>query len=250
MASYLNTLLFGIYPYIALSVMVIGCIVRYDREPYTWRSGSSQLLRRRQLIWGSNLFHIGVLIVFFGHLIGLLTPITAFEAIGVGHGSKQLMAIVVGGIAGVVCIVGGAMLLHRRLADPRIRRTSSFGDIAILFLLLLQLLLGMLTIPISMGHLDGAQMLAFMAWAQGIFTFQPGVADLVADAHWVFKAHLFLGLTIFLVFPFTRLVHMLSVPIRYLWRPGYLVVRTRVAGRVNPLRRGAVPPAHPRQAAK
>jgi len=250
MAGYLNTLLFGIYPYIALSVMAIGCIVRYDREPYTWRSGSSQLLRRRQLVWGSNLFHVGVLIVFLGHLIGLLTPIWVFEAFGIGHTFKQLMAIVVGGVAGIACIAGGAMLLHRRLADPRIRRTSSFGDIAILILLLLQLVLGMLTIPISMGHLDGAEMIKFMAWAQGIFTFQPGVADLVADAHWIFKAHLFLGLTIFLVFPFTRLVHMLSVPVRYLWRPGFQVVRTRVAGRVNPLRRGSVPPALPGRAAE
>jgi len=248
MASYVDTLLFGIYPYIALSVMAIGCIVRYDREPYTWRSGSSQLLRRRQLMWGSNLFHVGVLIVFLGHLIGLLTPIWVFDAIGIGHGFKQLMAIVVGGVAGVACIVGGAMLLHRRLADPRIRRTSSFGDIAILILLLLQLVLGMATIPISMGHLDGSEMLKFMAWAQGIFTFRPDAADLVADAHWIFKAHLFLGLTIFLVFPFTRLVHILSAPIRYLWRPGYQVVRTRVAGRVNPLRRGAVPPPLPGRA--
>jgi len=229
MAGYLNTLLFGIYPYIALAVMVLGCIVRYDREPYTWRSGSSQLLRRRQLVWGSNLFHFGVLIVFVGHLVGLLTPIWLFDAVGIGHGFKQMLAIVVGGVAGVACLVGGAMLLHRRLGDPRIYRTSSFGDIAILVLLLLQLTLGLATIPISLGHLDGGEMLKFMAWAQGIFTFQPGVAAVVADAHWIFKAHLFLGLTIFLVFPFTRLVHMLSVPVRYLWRPGYQVVRTRLA---------------------
>lgn len=250
MASYVDTLLFGIYPYIALSVMVIGAIVRYDREPYTWRSGSSQLLRRRQLMWGSNLFHIGILIVFLGHVFGLLTPIWLFESVGVAHGFKQVMAIGVGGVAGVVCLAGGAMLLHRRLVDPRIRRTSSFGDIAILIILLLQLVLGLATIPVSMGHLDGAEMLKFMAWAQGIFTFRPGVADLVADAHWIFKAHLFLGLTIFLVFPFTRLVHILSAPIRYLWRPGYQVVRTRVAGRVNPLRRGAVPPVLPGRTAE
>ena len=83
MADYLNTLFFGIYPYIALAVLAIGCIVRYDREPYTWRSGSSQLLRRRQLVWGSNLFHIGVLIVFLGHLAGLLTPIEVFDAMGI-----------------------------------------------------------------------------------------------------------------------------------------------------------------------
>ncbi|MBT5457100.1 MAG: respiratory nitrate reductase subunit gamma, partial [Rhodospirillaceae bacterium] len=174
MADYLNTLFFGIYPYIALAVLAVGCVVRYDREPYSWRSGSSQLLRRRQLVWGSNLFHIGVLVVFLGHLAGLLTPIEIFDAMGIGHGFKQLMAIVVGGIAGIMCLIGGAMLLHRRLTDPRIRRTSSFGDIAILVLLLLQLLLGLGTIPVSMGHLDGQEMVKFMAWAQGIFTFQSG----------------------------------------------------------------------------
>lgn len=227
MADYLNTLFFGIYPYIALAVLAVGSIVRYDREPYSWRSGSSQLLRRRQLVWGSNLFHIGVLVVFLGHLAGLLTPIAIFDAMGIGHGFKQLMAIVVGGVAGIMCLIGGAMLLHRRLTDPRIRRTSSFGDIAILVLLLLQLILGLGTIPVSMGHLDGQEMVKFMAWAQGIFTFQSGAALYVAEVHWVFKTHLFLGLTIFLVFPFTRLVHLLSMPLRYVWRQGYQIVRTR-----------------------
>ena len=83
MAAYLNTLLFGIYPYIALVVLVVGTVLRYDREPYTWRSGSSQLLRKKQLIWGSVLFHVGVLVIFVGHLVGLLTPIAVFDAIGV-----------------------------------------------------------------------------------------------------------------------------------------------------------------------
>ena len=234
MASFLNTLLFGIYPYIALAVFVIGTIIRYDREPYTWRSGSSQLLRRRQLVMGSVLFHVGVLIVFFGHLVGLLTPIALFDAIGISHGFKQLMAIVVGGVAGVICLIGALMLLHRRLLDPRIRRTSSFADIGILLLLILQLVLGLGTIPVSMQHLDGHEMVTFMSWAQGIFIFDTAASSYIADANAVFKAHLFLGLTIFLLFPFTRLVHMLSVPLRYLWRPGYQVVRSRQIGHGTP----------------
>ncbi|MBB3066806.1 respiratory nitrate reductase subunit gamma [Limibacillus halophilus] len=229
MHEYLNTLVFGIYPYIALSVLAVGSIVRYEREPYTWRSGSSQLLRRKQLIWGSVLFHVGVLIVFFGHLVGLLTPIQIFDALGISHGAKQILAIVVGGVAGLMALAGASLLLHRRLFDPRIRRTSSFGDIAILALLYLQLLLGLLTIPISMQHLDGGEMVRFMTWAQGIFTFRTGAADAILTVHPIFKLHLFLGLTIFLVFPFTRLVHMLSAPLRYLWRPGYQVVRGRNA---------------------
>ncbi len=230
MATYLNTLIFGIYPYIALVVLAVGSVVRYDREPYTWRSGSSQLLRRKQLIWGSVLFHAGVLVIFFGHLFGLLIPIEIFDFFGIGHGFKQVLAIVVGGVAGVFALIGATLLLHRRLFDARVRSTSIFGDNAILVLLYLQLLLGIATIFVSVQHLDGSEMVKFMAWAFGIFTFQSDAAAYVADAHWIFKLHLFLGLTIFLVFPFTRLVHMLSAPLRYIWRPGYQVVRTRRRG--------------------
>ncbi|MGH1417964.1 MAG: respiratory nitrate reductase subunit gamma [Hyphomicrobiaceae bacterium] len=222
----INHIVFGWYPYICLTVFLLGSWFRFDREQYTWRTGSSQLLRRRQLMWGSNLFHIGILIIFFGHLIGLLTPIKVFDALGIGHGFKQIMAIVVGGIAGLACLVGIILLIHRRLFDVRIRKTSSFGDIAILLLLFVQLVLGLATIPVSMGHLDGHEMIRFMTWAQGIFTLQPDVWRLVADAHPIFKAHLFLGLTIFLVFPFTRLVHVWSAPIWYLGRRGYQVVRS------------------------
>ena len=228
MADYLNGLLFGIYPYIALGVLALGSILRYDREPYTWRSGSSQLLRRRQLVWGSVLFHVGVLVIFFGHLVGLLTPIQLFELFGISHGFKQLMAILIGGVAGVMALAGASLLLHRRLFDPRVRANSSFSDTAILILLYLQLLLGLSTIFVSAQHLDGGEMVKFMTWAQGIFTFDRTAADYVADASPIFKLHLFLGLTIFLLFPFTRLVHMLSVPLRYLWRPGYQVVRSRM----------------------
>lgn len=240
METPLNTFLFGIFPYICLAVFVLGSVVRYDREPYTWRSGSSQLLRRKQLIWGSVLFHVGILIVFFGHLIGLLTPIAVFDAIGIGHGTKQVMAIVVGGVAGLVCLAGAVMLLHRRLLDPRIRAVSSFSDTAILIILTVQLVIGLFTIFVSLGHLDGNEMLRFMAWAQGIFTFQAGTADTVADAHFIFKLHLFLGLSILLIFPFTRLVHILSAPVRYLWRPGYQIVRTRLGAAGSPSRRGLV----------
>lgn len=218
---------FGTYPYIALTVLFVGSIARYETEPFTWKSSSSQMLRRKQLIMGSVLFHIGVLVIFFGHLIGLLTPIWIFDALGISHGAKQLLAVLAGGVAGIMALVGGGMLFHRRWTDPRIRRTSSFADIGILVLLLLQLVLGILTIFVSLGHLDGHEMTKFMAWAQGIFTFDSQAASYIADVSPIFKLHLFLGLTIFILFPFTRLVHMLSAPVRYLARPGYQVVRSR-----------------------
>lgn len=227
MLQTLNSIVFGWYPYLCFTVFLAGSLMRFDREQYTWRTGSSQLLRRRQLMWGSNLFHVGILIIFAGHLGGLLTPIAVFDALGISHGFKQMLAIVVGGIAGLMCLVGIALLTHRRLLDPRVRANSSFGDTAILLILFAQLLLGLVTIPVSLGHLDGHEMVKFMNWAQGIVMLRPEAAAYVADVHPVFKAHLVLGMTIFLVFPFTRLVHVWSAPVWYLGRRGYQVVRRR-----------------------
>lgn len=225
MTHFFNTLLFGVYPYIALTVLALGSIIRYDREPYSWRAGSSQLLRRRQLMWGSVLFHVGVLFIFLGHLVGLLTPIAFWDALGVSHTFKQIVAITAGGIAGAMGIIGATLLAHRRLCDPRVRASSSTADTLIILMLWAQLLLGLSTIPVSMQHLDGHEMVKLMNWAQGIFTFNLAASSYVEDVAPVFKLHLFLGLTILFVFPFTRLVHMLSAPIRYIWRPGYQVVR-------------------------
>ncbi|WP_341711069.1 respiratory nitrate reductase subunit gamma [Erythrobacter sp.] len=227
MEGFVHHLLYGIYPYIALATLALGSIIRFDREPYTWRSGSSQLLRRKQLMVGSVLFHLGVLFIFVGHLVGLLTPIALFDALGISHGAKQLLAIVAGGIAGVAAIIGASLLIHRRFFDPRVRAASNFSDNLIILILWAQLALGLATIPLSAGHLDGHEMVKFMNWAQGIFTFQGNAASYIADVHIIFKLHLFLGLTIFVLFPFTRLVHMLSVPVRYLWRGGYQIVRSR-----------------------
>jgi nitrate reductase gamma subunit len=227
MRDTINYIVFGWYPYFCLTVFIVGSVLRFDREQYTWRTGSSQLLRRRQLMWGSNLFHVGILVIFMGHAAGLLTPIWVFDALGISHTFKQWLAIIVGGVAGVMCFIGTTLLVHRRLFDSRIRKTSSFGDIAILLLLYVQLILGLSTIVVSLGHLDGHEMVKFMNWAQGILTLQPGVSALIADVHPIFRAHLFLGMTLFLVFPFTRLVHMLSAPVWYLGRRGYQVVRTR-----------------------
>jgi nitrate reductase gamma subunit len=227
MRDLVTYIVYGWYPYLCLTVFLLGSLVRFDREQYTWRSGSSQLLRRRQLTWGSNLFHVGILVIFFGHYVGLLTPIWIFEAFGISHTFKQWMAILVGGIAGVGCFVGITLLVHRRLFDARIRSTSSFGDIAILLILYAQLTLGLATIPVSLNHLDGHEMMKFMAWAQSILTLQPGASALVADVSPIFKLHLFLGMTIFLLFPFTRLVHIWSAPVWYLGRTGYQIVRSK-----------------------
>ena len=117
---YLNEFLFGIYPYIALGVFFLGSLIRFDREQYSWRSGSSQLLRSRQLRWGSNLFHVGVLFLLFGHTVGMLTPHWAYESF-MTAGAKQVLAMVSGGIAGALALVGPdhpAASAPRRPAHP------------------------------------------------------------------------------------------------------------------------------------
>ncbi|MEW6132000.1 MAG: respiratory nitrate reductase subunit gamma [Pseudomonadota bacterium] len=207
--SYSQTFLFGIYPYIALTVFFLGSLIRFDREQYTWKSDSSQLLKRGQLRLGSNLFHVGVLFLFFGHFVGMLTPHAVYEPF-ISAGAKQLLAMVSGGAAGLIAFIGLTILLHRRLTEPRIRATSRFSDILIAVLLWLQLLLGLATIPLSAQHLDGSMMVRLAEWGQRIVTFRGGAVELLEGAGWIFKTHLFLGMTIFLVFPFTRLVHVWS----------------------------------------
>jgi len=226
MANYLNQFFFGIYPYIAITVFFLGSLLRYDRDQYTWKASSSQLLRKKDMRLGSNLFHIGIIMLFFGHFVGLLTPQWAYHFI-MSAGTKQVMAMTAGGIFGVICLVGMILLIRRRLSDPRIRATSEFTDLPILLILFVQLVLGLLTIPFSAQHLDGSSMIALANWAQHLVTFQGDAAGFVAGESWVFKLHIFLGLTIFLIFPFTRLVHIWSVPVQYLTRSGYQIVRKR-----------------------
>ena len=226
MANYINQFFFGIYPYIAITVFFFGSLLRYDRDQYTWKASSSQLLSKKDMRLGSNLFHIGIIALFFGHLMGLLTPHWAYHFM-ISAGTKQMLAMTAGGIFGITCLVGMILLIRRRMLDARIRATSQATDLPILLILFVQLVLGLLTIPFSAQHMDGSSMLALANWAQHVVTFQGDAASFVAGEAFIFKIHLVLGLTIFLVFPFTRLVHVWSVPIQYLTRSGYQIVRKR-----------------------
>jgi nitrate reductase gamma subunit len=226
--SHLHNFLFGIYPYIALAVFLLGSLVRFEREPYTWKSDSSQLLRRGQLRLGNNLFHIGVLALLGGHLFGLLTPKELYHAIGLTTQAKQMLAIVAGGIFGTSCLIGLILLVHRRLAEPRIRATSSRMDIFILLWILATLVLGLFSIVVSLSHPDGSVMVMLANWAQHVVTFRPGAAEFIAPVHWIYKMHLVFGMTVFLLFPFSRLVHVWSGfgAVSYVAR-AYQVVRSR-----------------------
>lgn len=239
----LDTFLFGLYPYICLTVFFLGSLIRFDRDQYTWKSDSSQLLKAGQLRIGSNLFHVGVLFLFFGHFAGLLTPHFVYESF-ISAGTKQIMAMVSGGIAGLLGFVGVSLLLQRRLFEPRIRVNSKTSDIVLLILLWLQLALGLATIPLSAQHLDGSMMMKLAEWAQRIVTFRSGAPELLAEAGWIFKMHMFLGMSIFFIFPFTRLVHVWSGfgTAAYLVRPHQVVRARRLnvpAGHNQPRRPGA-----------
>lgn len=225
--DYLNTLLFGVYPYIAGGVFLIGSLIRFDMSQYTWRAQSSQMLSGGSSFrWGNNLFHVGILLLFFGHLVGLLMPHSLYPLFGLTPHSKQLLAMTAGGIFGTMCFIGMTILIYRRLFIPRVRANSSKMDIFILLLLYVQLILGLITITVSAQHLNGAEMLLLADWAQHIVTFHGNAAEFIRDVPWIYKAHIFVGLTMFLVFPFTRLVHIWSAPIWYLGRR-YQIVRQR-----------------------
>lgn len=223
----MNHFLFGLYPYIAFTVFLLGSLVRYDRDQYTWKTGSSQLLESKQLRKGSAAFHVGVIAVLCGHFVGLLTPVAVWHALGVSAGFKQIIAMSVGGFFGLICLYGIVILIKRRLTNVRVRATSSVMDIAILLLLCAQLVLGLLSIFVSAGHMDGAEMLKMMAWAQNVVILNGAdAAAAMLDVHWIYKMHITLGMTLFLLFPFSRLVHVWSVPVKYFTR-NYQVVRSK-----------------------
>ncbi|QIQ21692.1 respiratory nitrate reductase subunit gamma [Zophobihabitans entericus] len=223
--NFIHSFFFNIYPYIVVTVFIVGSLLRYDYGQYTWRAGSSQLLSKKNMRWASNLFHVGIIGIFFGHLVGLLTPHWVYEPfISAGH--KQILAMTAGGIFGIMTLIGGGALFYRRLTNQRVRATSSIADILVIGILVVQVILGLTTIVSSTQHLDGSVMLLLSQWCQDIVTFRFGAGDLLINVPLIFKLHIVLGMTIFLIFPFTRLVHIWSVPLEYLTRR-YQIVRTR-----------------------
>lgn len=223
--SFINSFFFDFYPYIVTVVFIVGSLLRYDYGQYTWRAQSSQLLSKNKMRWASNLFHIGIIGIFLGHVVGLLTPHWIYEPfISAPH--KQLLAMIVGGICGVMVLIGGGTLFLRRLFNPRVRATSTKADILVITILVIQVCLGLSTIVVSSHHLDGQVMMSLAEWCQDIATFQFGASYHLDGVSHIYKAHIILGMTIFLIFPFTRLVHVWSAPIGYLTRC-YQIVRVR-----------------------
>lgn len=224
--NWLQIFLFGVYPYVALTIAIIGTWVRFDLSQYSWKTGSTQMLRTKNMRLASNLFHVGIIVVLLGHLFGMLTPHFLYDRfISAGH--KQILAVVVGGIAGVFCWFGLVMLMWRRFTDDRISNTSSFSDKLILVLLFIQLNLGLLSIFTSVKHLDGLTMLNLAGWAQDITILRPWhAAARIEQTDLIYQLHMALGITLVMIFPFTRLIHIISAPIWYFGRR-YQIVRQK-----------------------
>ncbi len=221
----LHQFVFGIYPYIALSIFLLGSLIRFEREQYSWKSESSQLLHRGSLRVGNILFHVGIIGLFFGHAVGLLTPVAVWDALGVSHSFKQVFAMTAGGVMGTLCLLGLLMLLSRRLGNARLAANTTWRDTLVLGWLLVTVLAGLSTIFVSAQHLDGHEMVLLMSWAQHIVTLRGDAASFITEASPVFKLHLFLGMSLFVIFPFTRLVHVWSgfAAVGYLGRAWQLV---------------------------
>jgi nitrate reductase gamma subunit len=224
---------YGVYPYIALTIFVLGSILRFDREQYTWKSDSSQLMSKKGIWLPSNLFHIGVLAIFAGHFVGLLTPHSFFLAVGLSDMTHQYVAIYAGSIFGTICFIGAALLWFRRLTNRRVWATSRRMDVFIISWLVATVLLGLSTIPFSLGHAshsDAGVMIALATWVQSVVTLGAN-PELLRGVEPIFLVHMFFGMTVFLLFPFSRLVHVFSVPVTYLGRAYQIMRRKQVAAR-------------------
>ena len=223
----LNNLLFGVYPYVCLTVFWIGSWLRFDREQYGWKSDSTQLLSKDNMRLASNFFHYGVILIFCGHLVGLLTPHKVFLMV-LDDMSHQYVAITAGTIFGIAALFGGVILWFRRFTNPRISLTSRWSDKFVLTWLMITLILGLLTIPVSIGHAghgDPRVVTAMAEWIQSIVYLYPN-PQYLEGVDTIFKLHVLAGMTVFLIFPFTRLVHIWSGPFGYLLR-AYQIVRTK-----------------------
>lgn len=218
---------FGVYPYIAGVVFILGSWLRYDREQYTWKTDSSQLLSNKNMVFASNVFHIGIIGIFFGHAIGMLLPHSWWQMVATDL-QHQYIAIYAGALFGGMALVGALMLYIRRITNEKVKAVSRARDNFIILWLALTAIAGLYTITGSMHHAqqgDVSVMLTLSEYVKSIATLSVD-PTLLKGVPLSYKVHMLLGMTIFLVFPFTRLVHVWSVPITYLMRP-YQIVRTK-----------------------
>ena len=216
----IDVILFAILPYVAVTIAIVGVIWRYRTNQFSFSSISSQFLENRQLFWGSVPWHYGIIALFFGHLIGLLFPssVIAFNGLPV----RLYILEGTGLTLGLMVLIGLGFLLLRRITNPRVRAVTSPMDIVLLLLLLISIVTGVGT---AIFYRWGSGWYVHIAtpYLRSLFTFSLNV-EYMAPLPLLVKIHAANAFVILAVFPFTRLVHMLSVPLAYLWRPYQIVI--------------------------
>ncbi|HSB39560.1 MAG TPA: respiratory nitrate reductase subunit gamma [Gaiellaceae bacterium] len=212
-------------PYICLAIFVVGHVSRYRRDQLTWTARSTQLLEQRLLRVGSLLFHFGVLAVIGGHVLGILIPAGVTSALGISEHVYHLISIVAGGSAGAAMTIGFAILLYRRAAVPRVRVTTSRGDLVMYPLLTIALVTGMLATFGENLFSPYHYRETVSPWFRGIFGFRPHTEEM-AGAPFIFQLHATCVWLLYAVWPFSRLVHAWSIPLSYLQR-SWILYRSR-----------------------
>ena len=228
----LDAVLWIVVPYLCLAVFVVGHVWRWRHDQFGWTTHTSQLLESRILRWGSPLFHLGAFGVIAGHTIGLLIPAELTHAVGISERLYHAVAVWGGATTGVVMVVGLLLLIARRFVNGRVRRVTTRMDRVLYVALAAMVGLGMTaTIGENLfgGGYDYRETIA--VWFRGIFWFSPD-ASLMTGAPPVYQLHALGGFLFLALWPFTRLVHVWSAPLAYLWRP-YVVYRRR--GRAVPV---------------
>ncbi|WP_042463223.1 respiratory nitrate reductase subunit gamma [Neobacillus dielmonensis] len=217
--------LWGVLPYIVLTIFIGGHIYRYQHDQFGWTSKSSELLEKKLLRLGSNLFHFGILFVFGGHVMGLLIPIDVYEALGVTEHQYHTIALIGGIPAGLAAAIGILILLYRRMTVRRLIVTSTTGDWLTLVFLVIVILSGLSATFLNIDPNGFDYRTTIGPWLRSVLTFRANADYLSAVPVW-FRIHILAVLGIFAAWPFTRLVHVFSVPVRYLSR-SYVIYRKR-----------------------
>ncbi|MCY8183485.1 respiratory nitrate reductase subunit gamma [Bacillus inaquosorum] len=218
-------ILWGVMPYIVLTIFIGGHIYRYQHDQFGWTAKSSELLEKKKLAAGSTLFHWGMVCVIGGHLMGILIPEALYTSIGISEHVYHKMAIGAGLPAGIAACTGLIILTYRRLFDKRIRKTSSPSDILTLLLLLFMMLSGVAATFLNIDSKGFDYRTTVGPWFRNIALFRPDASLMESVPLW-FKLHIIIGYVVFILWPFTRLVHVFSLPLKYLTR-SYVVYRKR-----------------------
>lgn len=232
----LDQFLWVVFPYIVFTIFIGGHIFRYNYDQFGWTAKSSELLEKKKLRVGSNLFHWGIIFAFGGHVLGIIIPISFYDAIGITEHYYHYIALAAGIPAGLAAFIGIILLMNRRMTVKRVKATSSKSDFASLFFLFLAILTGLLSTFINIDSNGFDYRATIGPWFRSLFIFHPDASIMANDVPLWFQIHVLGAFILLAVWPFTRLVHVFSLPLKYLTR-SYVVYRRR-----RPVENKAVPP--------